>query len=41
MLAAADVGILFRAPDNVRAEFPQFVVLDAFDDLFTHITASM
>ena len=41
MLAEADVGLLFRAPDNVRAEFPQFAALDAFDDLFTHITASM
>ena len=41
MLAEADVGLLFRAPDHVRAEFPQFEALDAFDDLFTYITASM
>ena len=41
MLLAADVGILFRAPDNVRAEFPQFPAVDAYDDLFDRITAAL
>jgi phosphoserine/homoserine phosphotransferase len=33
MLQAADVGFLFRAPANVRAEFPQFHVTDRYDEL--------
>ncbi len=33
MLAAADAGILFRAPPNVVAEFPQFPVLHEYDEL--------
>ena len=33
MLAEADVGILFRPPDNVVAEFPQFPVTRDFDEL--------
>lgn len=33
MLAEADHGFLFRAPDTVIAEFPQFPPLDAYDDL--------
>jgi phosphoserine / homoserine phosphotransferase len=41
MLVEADAGFLFRAPDNVRAEFPQFPALDSFDDLFAHITAAL
>ena len=41
MLLAADVGILFRAPDNVRAEFPQFPAVDAYDDLLARITAAL
>jgi phosphoserine/homoserine phosphotransferase len=41
MLLAADVGILFRAPDNVRAEFPQFPAVDSYDDLFARITAAL
>ena len=41
MLAEADAGFLFRAPDNVRAEFPQFPCLDSFDDLFVHLTDAL
>jgi phosphoserine / homoserine phosphotransferase len=41
MLLAADVGILFRAPDNVRAEFPQFPAVDAYDDLLARVTAAL
>ncbi len=33
MLAAADAGILFRPPDNVVADFPQFPVTRTYDDL--------
>ncbi len=34
MLAEADAGILFRPPDNVIAEFPQFPVTRSYDELF-------
>ncbi len=33
MLAEADQGILFHAPDNVIAEFPQFPAVQTFEDL--------
>jgi len=33
MLAEADAGILFHAPDNVIQEFPQFPAVQTFDDL--------
>jgi phosphoserine/homoserine phosphotransferase len=33
MLGAADFGILFRPPDNVIAEFPQFPVTRSYDEL--------
>lgn len=33
MLSEADVGFLFHAPDNVKAEFPQFEAVDEYDDL--------
>ncbi len=33
MLAEADAGILFHAPDNVIAEFPQFPAVQSFADL--------
>ena len=33
MLAEADAGILFKAPDNVIAEFPQFPAVDSYDAL--------
>ena len=32
MLAEADVGVLFRAPANVIAEFPQFASVEEYDD---------
>ena len=41
MLAEADAGILFMAPDNVVAEFPQFPAVFNFEDLKqSFITAS-
>lgn len=33
MLAEAEVGILFHAPDNVIAEFPQFPSVQSFEEL--------
>ena len=33
MLEEADAGILFRAPDNVIAEFPQYPAVHAYDEL--------
>jgi phosphoserine/homoserine phosphotransferase len=33
MLAEADAGILFKAPDNVIAEFPQFPAVHEYEDL--------
>ena len=33
MLGAADAGILFRPPDNVIAEFPQFPVTRSYPEL--------
>ena len=33
MLGEADAGILFRAPDNVVAEFPQFPVMHDYAEL--------
>ncbi len=33
MLAEADVGILFRAPDNVIAEFPRFQAVQSYHEL--------
>jgi phosphoserine/homoserine phosphotransferase len=41
MLAEADAGFLFHAPDNVIAEFPQFPALDTFDELLAAITAEL
>ena len=41
MLSAADRGFLFRAPDNVRLEFPQFAAVDEFDELLELIMAEL
>ena len=38
MLAAADAGILFRAPDNVRAEHPQYRCCTGYDELLDLLT---
>jgi phosphoserine / homoserine phosphotransferase len=37
MLAAADAGILFRPPDTIAAEFPQFPVMREYDELRCHV----
>ncbi len=41
MLGAADAGFLFRAPDNVIDEFPQFPAVTAYDDLLALIDAEL
>ncbi|MFK7731216.1 MAG: bifunctional phosphoserine phosphatase/homoserine phosphotransferase ThrH [Pseudomonadales bacterium] len=33
MLAQAEAGILFSAPDKVREEFPQFPAVDSYEEL--------
>jgi phosphoserine/homoserine phosphotransferase len=40
MLAAADGGILFRPPDNVIREFPQFPVTRSYDELRAAFTTA-
>lgn len=37
MLGEAECGILFSAPDNVIAEFPQFKTAFEYDELMDHI----
>ena len=41
MLGAADIGILFRPPANIVAEFPQFPVTHEYTQLQQHITAAL
>ena len=41
MLGAADRGFLFKAPSNVRDEFPQFTAVDRFDELLPLIIAEL
>lgn len=41
MLGAASTGFLFRSPDNVIAEFPQFSSFIEFDDLLAAFTAEL
>jgi len=40
MLGEADAGILFRPPDNVIAEFPQFPVTRTYQELSAAFTAA-
>ena len=37
MLSEADKGILFRAPDNVIADHPDYSVIESYDDLLSAI----
>ena len=41
MLRAADVGLLFHAPANVRAEYPELPAHDDFDSLTAAIDAAI
>ena len=40
MLEAADVGFLFRPPQNVIDEFPQFKVFTEYNTLLAEIDAA-
>jgi phosphoserine/homoserine phosphotransferase len=37
MLKEADAGFLFHAPENVKRQFPQFLAIDAYDQLLDAI----
>jgi phosphoserine/homoserine phosphotransferase len=41
MLAEAHVGLLFRAPENVKRQFPQFPAVETYDDLMRLIKEAM
>ena len=41
MLAEAQTGILFRSPDNIKKQFPQFPALDHYGELLARIKAAL
>ena len=41
MLQEADVGFLFRAPENVKKEFPQFKAIETYKDLYRLIKEAL
>ncbi len=41
MLKEADVGFLFHAPDNIKAQFPQFRAIDDYNVLLNAIKAEL
>jgi len=41
MLGEADAGILFRAPENVKREFPQFKAVETYADFMSAIRGAM
>ena len=41
MLAEAHTGILFRAPENIKQQFPQFPAVEGYRDLMTRIRAAL
>jgi phosphoserine/homoserine phosphotransferase len=41
MLAEADAGLLFRAPDSVKREFPQFKAVETHPELLAAIRAAL
>ena len=41
MLTEAHVGFLFRAPDNVKQQFPQFKAVEAYKDLMKELRQVM
>jgi len=41
MLIEANMGFLFRAPDNVKKQFPQFDAVEAYPDLMKLIKRAM
>ena len=41
MLAEADAGFLFHAPDSIKTMFPQFTAVDEYDELLALIVAQL
>jgi len=41
MLAEADTGFLFHAPDNIKKQFPQFKAVETYAELMTLIRQAM
>ena len=41
MLREANVGLLFRAPDTVKQEFPQFEAVETYPELLTLFKAAL
>jgi len=41
MLAEANVGFLFHAPDNIKKQFPQFKAVETYADLMECIRGAM
>jgi phosphoserine / homoserine phosphotransferase len=41
MLAEANVGFLFHAPENIKKQFPQFRALETYPDLLKAILSAM
>jgi len=41
MLAAANAGFWFHAPDSIAAQFPQFPATHSYDELFAAITGAL
>ena len=39
MLLEADTGFFFHAPDAIKAQFPQFIAFDRYEDLMSAIRA--
>jgi phosphoserine/homoserine phosphotransferase len=41
MLAEANVGFLFHAPENIKKQFPQFKALESYPELMGCIKAAI
>ena len=41
MLTEAHVGFLFRAPDNVKRQFPQFKAVETCEELMGLVKGAM
>jgi phosphoserine / homoserine phosphotransferase len=41
MLGAADAGFLFRSPERVQKEFPQYRALETYDELLQHLSDAL
>ena len=41
MLKEADAGFLFHAPDTIKAQFPEFIAVDEYDDLLALINKAI